>query len=62
MNDKIKNRILKVYVNLMGSFFNHWKKNIFDTTTIKKMKMVQEMQSMNLQMTNEALEQEKVIR
>lgn len=62
MNDKFKMRIIKVYLRLMSSFFSHWKKNIFDKERLKKMNQVFDLQMQYERMTNETLEQEKMLK
>lgn len=62
MENKVKIKILNVYLNLMKDYMYKWKKHVFDKETLKKMKAVQELQQSIQARTNEALKQEGVLR
>ena len=62
MATKVKDRVIKCYLNYMGSFFAHWKKNSQAKVRGKKKMVMEEMSMENEKMQMEALEGEKQLR
>ena len=62
MEGKVKFRILKCYSKRVGSYFDHWKKNVYEKELRKRKKIIMDLQSENHERTNEALNGEKDLR
>ena len=62
MQTRVKDKIVKMYVNYLGSYFTHWKQSGRSKVQGKRKKIMDTMAMENERMQNEALEGEKNLR
>ena len=62
MQTRVKDKVVKMYVNYLGSYFAHWKQSGRAKVQGKRKKIMDTMAMENESMQNEALEGEKNLR